>query len=512
MCIVLAGTALAEDSTAGKSTVMANGKKAVHHAKKAGHIMKAGEVKTGSALVRKGPLEVAPTPIPSCSAASAAALDKTYNFKGWWALHFPSFGDSIAQDYGCWRSNLASYGFGLIGYQASSTAGNALTHSSPPTQSYWGQRTSALNGDYLFLTYDLGHIGIQGGQFQVAAAKNNTTYIGFFPNNLVLNNLGYYQSLFGGKLEFRAGIIGNNYSFFGIETGSSLTNPFGPSAAIPALLGVSQSGQPAPGADVRWNITDRFYEQFGVQRSLVPALDPVLGDHYANPSAIAFTEHAYIFGNQFPASGAIFFDEVGYRNAAAPNDPQTWIRAGGFYNDSKFYNFKTQGVPSSSWVTGTTDTYAFYLLADRQIWQIDPSSPATAYRGVYAGFSAMYAPPETTIFSQYYEARVYSFGLFDTRPFDMASFVFVHQVISNYFADETNALEGGQICHPLAITCARHTTNSATVSYSIRLSPGVYLTPGIQYTDHPATTYIPAGHPNAINHDLNVLASLFLIF
>jgi hypothetical protein len=124
---------------------------------------------------------------------------------------------------------------------------------------YWGQRTSGVHGSYIFLTYDLGKVGIPGGQFQVAAAKNIDTWISYFPNNLVLNNLGYYQTLFDKQLEFRIGILGNNYSFFGSSVGGSLTSPFGPSASIPSLMGVSQSGQPAPTLDIRWNINDPNY-------------------------------------------------------------------------------------------------------------------------------------------------------------------------------------------------------------------------------------------------------------
>ena len=42
-----------------------------------------------------------------------ADLDKVYGIKGW-DIRPPSFGDSLMQDYGGWRSRLASAGVGLI--------------------------------------------------------------------------------------------------------------------------------------------------------------------------------------------------------------------------------------------------------------------------------------------------------------------------------------------------------------------------------------------------------------
>src|SRR5271168_4567855 len=46
-------------------------------------------------------------------AASPARFDKALGYKGW-NFHFPSFGDSLLQDYGGWRSTLAQYGIGLL--------------------------------------------------------------------------------------------------------------------------------------------------------------------------------------------------------------------------------------------------------------------------------------------------------------------------------------------------------------------------------------------------------------
>ena len=47
-----------------------------------------------------------------------------------------------------------------------------------------------------------------------------------------------------------------------------------------------------------------------------------------------------------------------------------------------------------------------FFLADRQLWQQDPTSSHGAGRGIYAGFTYMGAPAKTTPITDYYEGRV----------------------------------------------------------------------------------------------------------
>src|ERR1700760_3177361 len=62
------------------------------------------------------------TPPPS---RSAADLDKVYGIKGW-NIRFPSFGDTLTQDVGGWRSSLASAGFGAIEFNITWLQANML--------------------------------------------------------------------------------------------------------------------------------------------------------------------------------------------------------------------------------------------------------------------------------------------------------------------------------------------------------------------------------------------------
>ena len=81
-----------------------------------------------------------------------------------------------------------------------------------------------------------------------------------------------------------------------------------------------------------------------------------------------------------------------------------------------------------------------FFLADRQLWQQDPTSSHGAGRGIYAGFTYMGAPAKTTPITDYYEGRAYWVGPFDSRPDDMLSFVYFHRDYSKYLTASLNAL------------------------------------------------------------------------
>jgi porin len=111
---------------------------------------------------------------PASSQLSLAEMDKMSGVKGW-NFAFPSFGDTLTQDYGGWRSKLASAGIGLIHYNLDRFQANLLNtpHESPrfnpffdSAQIYWGQKPSFSNGNVLVLTYDLSRFGVPDGQLQ----------------------------------------------------------------------------------------------------------------------------------------------------------------------------------------------------------------------------------------------------------------------------------------------------------------------------------------------------------
>lgn len=417
------------------------------------------------------------------SPISPGHLDKVGRLKGW-NIPFPSFAETTLQDYGGWRSTMAQYGFSFLAYNLTVSATNVLN--TPLTrngvQQYWGQRGSIENVSAAFLNYDLSQYGIPSGQLQFAGNILHSSWQPYFPSANSIQRLAYYQTLFDGKLEINAGYLSNTTTFVGIYIGGQLQNTFGPSASIPTELGLSVSPQPQPTFWVKYNF-DSFYTQAGVARSLAPTSTTVLSDQHVNPTGIRFSE---------PGAKALYIDEIGYRRAAAPGLEQMWLRAGAIYNTSDYHNLATGGLSTNS---------GAYLLADRQLFQVDPSTPETAYRGLYLGGSAMYADPTINTFTQYYEARLYAVGYFDWRPRDTISLIYNHNVISPFLVRSTNlrALTTG--------TYATYGTNTITASYSANLVKGVFLNLGLSYTDKPSVTYtLNEGHA------LNFLVSTMVYF
>jgi porin len=161
------------------------------------------------------------------------------------------------------------------------------------------------------------------------------------------------------------------------------------------------------------------------------------------------------------------------------------------YNSSAF---KSTVVPD----TRIDGNWGYYFLADRQIWQIDPLPGGVSKRGIYAGFSAIYAPPDRNTISAYLEGRIYAMGLLSSRPDDTISLVATDTIFSHYLVD--SAILKKQLAHS--------DTKSVTVSYSAHVTNGVYLSLGLGYINNPTSvTYTPT-----TGHALNVFASTQVFF
>jgi porin len=432
------------------------------------------------------PAATAPTaagaePAPS----SLAAYDAALRFKGW-EIPFPSFDDTLTQDYAGWRSTLAKSGIGLITTNSQAVFDNVLAHPASVNgqQVYVGQRPTYSNATVSYLTIDLARHGVPDGQIVVSGTSTHATWDRLVPDTLSLAHLTYYQTFLNRAVEFKIGYDSNGYAFIGQPIGGSSTGGIiGPSASIPVELGLSVVPAPAPSTNTTFHFSSEFYDKVGLQRSLSPTPIAIVDDKRKNPSGFELTE---------PGAGLLVINETGYQRPARPGTPQTWVRGGFMYNTSAYHDYRTDG----------TDTnHAFYLLGDRQLRQFDPSSPRPAYQGIYAGLSAMYAAPDTNIVSQYYEARLYAFGLFPGRPDDLASVVVAHSRFSPYAGDRINAASAK------TATFARSDTTTLTFSYSAHLRPGVHLTPAISYTDHPSFAYV-ANEGSALTAQM-VLSLLF---
>lgn len=392
------------------------------------------------------------------------------SLKGW-IMPFPKVADSVLQDAGGVRSALADAGVGIFALSTNRFVYNVAKDGISGRKVYNGQEPTYNNGlQAVFLTYDLGKIGIDNGQFFIvgAAATNGLERING-PRTARIANLGYYQTLANGHVELKIGYFDNSNEYVGPAVGGSIAGgSLGPTARIPVQVGFGYAIFGTPAINVRLNADNFLYTKFGIQRSIPPGAGPA---EYRENKGLGLRFSV-------PDAKVLFVDEVGFNRPASPGRMSTWIRGGAIYNTSNFKDFRTGA---------NVDNWAVYLSGDRQLTQPDRKRP---FRGLYAGASFNYAPTKQNLYSQYYEARLYGVGLIESRPFDLAS------VVATYNRLSSTALR--------AIAPGLDTdkdTASVTASYAYRFHSGIYLQPGLGLTYH--STYYPK-LPLAVNLNLAV--------
>jgi len=204
-------------------------------------------------------------------------LDKIYGVKGW-DIRFPSFSDTLTQDFGGWRSSMASAGFRVMEYNITRFQSNMLdTPRQGPTfnlfygssQTYWGQQPSFSNMSILNLTYDLGRFGIPDGQLQLAGVNAYATWQSFVPDASAVSVLAYYQTLCDRRFEVKFGILPNQGEFVGQSVGGGFTTTQGPSGSIISQLGMPALPVATPSFRVTAHLTAIVYNEAAVMRSLV---------------------------------------------------------------------------------------------------------------------------------------------------------------------------------------------------------------------------------------------------
>lgn len=396
------------------------------------------------------------------------------SLKGW-AIPYPKVADTILGDKLGVRDALADIGIGISPINTANFQYDFLQNDRgyQGPQLYNGQRITRTNTTVsLTATYDLGQLGLKGGQLATTFSVIDNSFPAVNgPKKVRIGRLHYYQELFGGAVDFKLGYIDNTQEFLGINVGGNLaTGNLGPQATIPFQLGLSYGGFAAPGFNLRVKSKNGLYNKIGVQRSLPPG--GAAAENAVNPGGFRFSP---------PGTGVLMIDEVGFNHPSAPGVKSTWIRAGGIYNTTQFARFGRPGE--------TRDNFALFAAADRQLTQIDPTKP---FRGIYAGGTINYAPPQQNFYTQYYEGRLYAVGLLASRPFDLTSLVSTFNVYSPQgLAARTPSGQGNY-----------RNTFAVTASYALRVSAGIYLQPGLGVTVHPI--YTPRFSP-ALNGYLSII-------
>ncbi len=401
-----------------------------------------------------------------------------------WTIPLPGAADTVDQGLFGVRQALADAGFSYLGIESATFVDNLITHGGPPggiraNQQYSGQRPTYTQSYTQYLAYDLTRYGVPDGQIVLAGENISTNWDPGGPNKVMLATASYYQTLFNKAVELKFGYLANGTEFLGTQVGGSLAGGvFGVSAALTIEQGENAGVFSTPGVNVKFNLPNNYYDKVGVQRAISPDGSVIESDQ--NRSNVRF---------KTANSGVLVINEAGYRVPALPSQMQTWIRGATTFTSSRYID---QGSP----LTRHPGNYGLFFLADRQLIQIQANAgPGSAARGLYAGFSAEYAPPYANRFSQYYEARLYGFGLIPGRPFDLASLVFNENVFS------------GDAIH-VAQSRGQHTHNDArsyTASYSAHVYPGVNLNFGISYTDNPVSVTYVTNTGSALNVLVNTV-------
>ena len=392
-------------------------------------------------------------------------------------IALPGPEDTVDPDFTGIRSSLAALGIGYIGWSSNSFYNNMLPHERTTfgNQTYNGQKPTFFTNNVMFLTYDLSRYGIPDGQIAVGGVYNFDTWAPAGPNALSLATLSYYQTFLNKQVELKLGYLANALEFWGpFLAGNLAASIFGPSATIPVEAGINAPAWTSPAINIKVNGPDGLYNKLGIQRASSP--DGPFAEKIDNPTGMKWST---------PNSGVLVINEFGYRKEAAPGQLATWVRAAPMFNTSRYIDFAFGGR--------STGNYGAYFLADQQLVQLAPMAGQAA-RGVYAGVTAMYAPPEFNRFSQYYELRLYGIGLLPSRPGDMLSLVVSRNVFSHYLVDA--ALQRGQLAHDGSL--------SITAAYTAPIAPGIRVGIGLGYTDHPT----PVVYTPQTGSALNILANV----
>lgn len=419
------------------------------------------------------------------SSAPASAGYAPYESLRWKGLEveLPGPADSIDGQASGLRASLAAYGIGYLGVSLQNYSENTLdvARTTSGRQLYSGQRPTYFSQNLLLVTYDTGHLGLHDGQIVVGGSRSYYTWLQGGPDKLGLLTLSYYQPFFDHKVELKVGYLVNSFEFANPYIGGALASGvFGQSGSLLYQGGFNGGGVTSPGVEVTLNVTPSVYTKVGVERPISP--DGTIVDARQNGSSLDI---------RVPNTGVLVIDETGYKVAAAPGRSELWVRAAVAANSSRYLDYTARPGSRSAGENGFG-----YLLADYQLWQAAPDHRPS--RGVFIGGSAYFAPPDLNRFSQLYQGRLYTKGLFDARPSDQISFVVSYNVFSKALYQQ--AIAAGFLAHGDSL--------ALTASYGLHLSPGAYLNLGLTYVDHPTSiTYTPR-----TGSALNALINLSLFF
>ncbi|WP_025885660.1 carbohydrate porin [Asaia prunellae] len=369
--------------------------------------------------------------------------------------------DTLFPDQFGLRDKLASKGILFEGYYSFGEIYDVLGHQGKP-QAYNGQSPNFSGNLWLNMTYDMERVGLNKGS-QLTLSMNNwqTAYPGAGIRGTALSQATIFQTFFNGRITAQYGYYGLLGQFYGLFLGTSTASTaLGPTSIIPNQVGMSMY-MPTPGLDIRMYAHDRrFYNHFGFARSQSP--DGFGADSRANPSGV-----------NFRVNGArpIYVDEIGFRQRPSKGKLMTWLRAGGIYNSSSYYDYRKRAFGHSN--------SAFYVVFDQQLIQTNPAIP---YLGWYIDLKTDHADRTSNVFTDDYAATIYSLGPFRGHEKDMLSIGFTYNKIGSAAQQNLQQFSPRKFDH----------STTSSIAYAAHLHRGIYFVGTTSYTTHPVVSRLYA--------------------
>jgi porin len=368
----------------------------------------------------------------------------------------PPLSDSAIDVDSPFRQALWRHGIALRLINTMRYAQNTLQAPVPADQQvYVGQHP--FEGEMInpILTCDLRQGGLKHAQLDLSGVWQWVSWEPAGPKAFGLWTLYLYKEFGRDRVEVKAGYNSNDIEFVGMQVGGSTASGVqGVYAVLPYEVGMAFFPLPAPQFNLKLNAPARTYLKIGLQRSLDAAGGPA-------------TEARNHTGLRFAPKGdkLLAVEEAGYRRPSSDSVRAIWFRAGYMHNSTRYLNFANGRYEPGN--------HAAFALIDAQLTRSNVQHPE---RGLYIGASAMTAASHFNAYDRYYEARLYKFAPFASRPLDVASLVSTYTGFNKSLTDSLVA-NGSSVWRNSA---------SLTASYTFHLAPGNYLSVGLSYVHGPA--------------------------
>src|SRR5262245_8435953 len=175
------------------------------------------------------------------------------------AVTMPQFSDTVFGADSGFRRALFKHGMALRGSMIPRFSQNLLDAPAPSgKQVYSGHRPTFITGANPIFTADLRQLGLHHAQLNVSVAWRYTTWKPAGPNALALMTLYVFKRWGDRRAEIKAGYLGNDLEFVGLQVGGSTsTGAQGVYAVLPNEVGASYYPLTAPSFNQRGPFSSR---------------------------------------------------------------------------------------------------------------------------------------------------------------------------------------------------------------------------------------------------------------